>query len=513
MPRRIAITFLLAMLAPAQQDPPQATFRAGTDLVQVNVVAQDKDGKPVTDLRRDDFQIFDNGAQQEIRLFLADRPTSAPPEAKVPGIFTNQIADGRGGYAVLLFDNLNIDPGNEEFAHTARARQKALLALREISPNDKIAIYALGCSFQVVREFTSDRDSLIQQLGTFSPAPGPCMDPSSGDPPPRPTLAQLMVSGPTRADGTPMWGTAPPPSRMSANAAAGIAAVSSSMASDIADRETVQLAEHLAGIPGRKNLIWLTTTFHLSPSNLRKLINAGVAIYPVDTQGSTIALAADKAARAATLGAIAAQTGGVAFVDRDDLDVGIRGALEDGRISYTLGYYRPDRDNNKPVHQIGVRVSRPGVTLRYRTSYTVEPPPPKSANPVHDLVQAMNSPVDATAIRLVASVTRSQNRLDISGVLDVAGLDLELIDGLWKGKAELVARFVTADGKLAGKVVALTMTFNLRPATYASALQRGFRFHRAIAIPPKAVDMNLLIGNVASGKIGTLTIPLSEVRK
>jgi hypothetical protein len=143
----------------------------------------------------------------------------------------------------------------------------------------------------------------------------------------------------------------------------------------------------------------------------------------------------------------------------------------------------------------------------------VEPPPPKSANPVHDLVQAMNSPVDATAIRLVASVTRSQNRLDISGVLDVAGLDLELIDGLWKGKAELVARFVTADGKLAGKVVALTMTFNLRPATYASALQRGFRFHRAIAIPPKAVDMNLLIGNVASGKIGTLTIPLSEVRK
>jgi VWFA-related protein len=511
MPRRIAITFLLAMLAPAQQDPPQATFRAGTDLVQVNVVAQDKDGKPVTDLRRDDFQIFDNGAQQEIRLFLADRPTSAPPEARAPGIFTNQIADGRGGYSVLLFDNLNIDPGNEEFAHTARARQKALLALREISPNDKVAIYALGCRFQVVREFTSDRDSLIQQLGTFGPAPGPCADPSSGDPPPRPTLAQLMVSGPTRADGTPMWATAPPPG--TGHAAEGMAAASAAIAADLADRETLQLAEHLAGIPGRKNLIWLTTTFHLSPSNLRKLINAGVAIYPVDTQGSTIALAADKAARAATLGAIAAQTGGVAFVDRDDLDVGIRGALEDGRISYTLGYYRPDRDNNKPVHQIGVRVSRPGVTLRYRTSYTVEPPPPKSANPVHDLVQAMNSPVDATAIRLVASVTRSQNRLDISGVLDVAGLDLELIDGLWKGKAELVARFVTADGKLAGKVVALTMTFNLRPATCASALQRGFRFHRAIAIPPKAVDMNLLIGNVASGKIGTLTIPLSEVRE
>ena len=510
MPRRIALPFLLGVLAAAQQAPPEPTFRTGTDLVQVNVVAQDKDSKPVVDLGRADFQIFDNGAQQEIRLFLADRPTAAPPEARSPGIFTNQIAAGRGGYAVLLFDNLNIDPGNEEFAHTARARQKALLALREISANDKIAIYALGCRFQVVREFTSDRDSLIQQLKTFSPAPGPCADPSSGDPPPRPTLAQLMVSGPTQADGTPMWATGPPPE--TGHAAEGMAAASAAIAADLTDRQTLQLAEHLAGIPGRKNLIWLTTTFHVRPSNLRKLLNADVAIYPVDTQGSTIALAADKAARAAMLGAIAAQTGGVAFVDRDDLDVGIRGALNDGRISYTLGFYRPDQDN-KSVHQIGIRVSRPGVTLRYRTSYTVEPPPPKSADPVHDLVQAMNSPVDATAIRLMASVTRSQNRLEISGVLDVAGLDLELNEGLWKGKAELVARFVTPDGKQAGKVEALTMTFNLRPATYASALQRGFRFHREIAIPPKAVDMNLLIGNVASGKIGTLTIPLSEVRE
>ena len=96
-------------------------------------------------------------------------------------------------------------------------------------------------------------------------------------------------------------------------------------------------------------------------------------------------------------------------------------------------------------------------------------------SPVRDLVLAMNRPVDATAIGLTVSVTRSQNRLDISGAFDVAALDLAQIDGLWKGKAELVARFVTADGRQAGNVVALTMTFNLRPATYASALQRGLR--------------------------------------
>ena len=71
---------------------------------------------------------------------------------------------------------------------------------------------------------------------------------------------------------------------------------------------------------------------------------------------------------------------------------------------------------------------------------------------------------------------------------------------------------MTSDGRIAGKVIALTMSFHLRPATYATALQRGLQFRREIEIPAKAVDLNLLVGSLASGKIGTLTIPLSEVR-
>ena len=70
------------------------------------------------------------------------------------------------------------------------------------------------------------------------------------------------------------------------------------------------MAEHLAGIPGRKNLIWLTSTFQLKPSNLQKLLNANVAFYPVDTVGSTIGLATEKKARYASINALAAITGG-----------------------------------------------------------------------------------------------------------------------------------------------------------------------------------------------------------
>jgi hypothetical protein len=119
---------------------------------------------------RENFQILDNGTPQEIRLFLSENAEPPPPETRAPGTFTNRIAaaDGsRGRYSVILFDNLNTG-----FEHTARARMKGLEALNAIPPGDKIAMYSLWCQFQVIREFTADRDSLLRQLHAFSPAAG-----------------------------------------------------------------------------------------------------------------------------------------------------------------------------------------------------------------------------------------------------------------------------------------------------------------------------------------------------
>lgn len=185
--------------------------------------------------------------------------------------------------------------------------------------------------------------------------------------------------------------------------------------------------------------------------------------------------------------ALAAMTGGVANVDNDDIDVFIRKALDDGRTSYTLGFYQPNEDlpakpeHAKPgqpdVHQISVRVSQPGLSLRYRTSYAVEPPAPAhtSANPVADLVTALNSPADATAIGITVAATRSGDRLDLKATID------------------------------------LTATFKLSATSYQSMLKNGVVYHRQLTIPPDAVELKLVVGNLASGKIGAVTIPLSEL--
>ncbi len=510
--RRGSFFFILASASLMAQSSGDTTFRSTTRLVQVSVVAQDMDGKPVGDLRREDFQILDNGTPQEIRLFLSESAEPPPPDPLAPGTFTNRIAaaDGsRGGYSVILFDNLNTG-----FEHTARARMKGLEALTAIPPGDKIAMYSLWCQFQVIREFTADRDSLLRQLHAFSPGAGAVCNASA------PEEETLPVNRP------PSLGDLIDPGAASARAraAADAARIASLQAGTVTDREIMLIADHLAGIPGRKNLIWIAQKFPLSPAALQRLSNAGIAVYPVDAIGSTIALAGEKEAHAAPIRALARMTGGVAYVDRDDVDVAIRESLQDGHISYTVGFY-PSEELGQDAkagkrggapraipHQLSIRVNRPGVVLRYRTGYKIEPPlKALSASPVEDLIQALNRPVDATAIGLTASAVRRQDRLDLTVSFDLASLDLTPSGGSWKGAAEVVARFMTPEGVWAGDTLSQTMTFNLKPAHYASMLQNGVAYHKELKIPAKAVELKLLVGNVASGKIGTLTIPLSEV--
>jgi hypothetical protein len=350
----------------------------------------------------------------------------------------------------------------------------------------------------VVRELTSDRDSLLKKLDAFKPAAAPCADPTV------PTIqeTQSRVADPEANAAA---------ARAKSHEQEGYDEIAARRETDLGEYEFNVMADHLAGIPGRKNLIWVTSQFRLSTANVKRLIDTNVAIYPVDIIGSWIAPDWAKQARYGPLRAFAAMTGGVAFYDRDDTAAGIREALRDGRVSYTLGFYPPTEDSKAPVHQLAVRVSRPGVTLRYRTSYELKPQPPASANPVDDLVLALNRPVDATVIPVTARATRKGDRVDLSVSLDVSSLDLELSEGLWKGKVELVSRFVTADGLAAGAPSAQTLTFNLRPATYESMLRGGDPYRSELMIPAKATELKVLVGNLASGKVGTLTIPLSEI--
>jgi hypothetical protein len=87
-------------------------------------------------------------------------------------------------------------------------------------------------------------------------------------------------------------------------------------------------------------------------------------------------------------------------------------------------------------------------------------------------------------------------------------VNLEQPDGSWQGSLELVSRFMTAKAVQAGDVVADTATIK-----QPSGLKSGFAYHKELTIPPNAVELKLLVGDLASGKIGTVTIPLSEIKE
>ncbi len=246
---------------------------------------------------------------------------------------------------------------------------------------------------------------------------------------------------------------------------------------------------------------------------LQRLKAADVAVYPVDAHGSVIGLKTDKAFASMPLRMLAAATGGVAYFDRDDLDVAIREAIDDGRSNYTLGFYPPGDDSVARTHQIALRVTRPGVTLRYRNTYRTEPPRKPAPAKVTDMIQAMFSPVDSLAIPIQASAKRAHERLSFDTVLDAASLDLAPNQNRWTGSLEVVAEFMAADGRIVGARPALdqTVTLNFTQPRYDAATQRGISYRNELKIPANAVEFKILITNRATGKIGTVTIPLAEV--
>lgn len=125
------------------QTPP--VIRSTTRVVNVNVVVTDRKGQPVQGLNKDDFQIFDNGHPEQI-AFLATRRAKAAPSGGVrslaPGVYSNNphssgIAEN--SVTVMLFDTVNTS-----YLSQAYSLGKIRILLRQLQPEDRVGIYVLN---------------------------------------------------------------------------------------------------------------------------------------------------------------------------------------------------------------------------------------------------------------------------------------------------------------------------------------------------------------------------------
>jgi VWFA-related protein len=344
-----AICFLLAISGfwrvAAQDD---VVIRTTTSLVEVRVVAEDKHGKPVADLKRTDFQILDNGRPQPIRLFAAYRGPAAAIPPKTAG---DEQSEGSSptpsDYALILLDWLNTSYGNRIFV-----QEKALQLLKDYEPRQRLAVFVLSRNDpRLLCDFTYDRDRLTYMVGRLSLDPEDKLGPSRDEP----------AFGGRRGAQTPQADMA----REAALNKASRQTVDTSIAFE-------KIADHMLHVPGRKALLWVTTGIPMVvggsyyaafiESALGRLNKADTAIYTIDARGIAFTPPSD------SLYEFARRTGGEIFYNRNDLDKCMRTALEDMAVSYTLGFHMPE-DTKPGLHALQVRLNRPGINLRYRESY------------------------------------------------------------------------------------------------------------------------------------------------
>jgi len=521
-------------------------LRATTRLVQLNVIVEDRHGKAVGGLRPEDFQLLDNGKPQKIALFVSERERNASAAAAggaqvkaAANVFENRAEAGEtspGFVTVVLFDALNTSFGDQ-----AHAKAEILAFLRQLRPQDHVAVYLLTKRLAVINEFTQDAESLLAAVERLRTAP---------------SLLELKAN---QAFVSPSdTGLLDP---KAAGSAANLTNEMNSTLSDIANVERMQItahalegiANHVAGVPGRKNLIWVSGSFPVSiamasnensPVDLqsqkfvpqmervaRAFSRANLAIYPVDAHGLFIPSDFDAGVahplrqygsplmppagveEQATMRMLAERTGGKAFINTNDIQGAIRTTLAESQASYQLGFY-PERENwDGKFHELKLRAKKSGLSLHYRKGYfAMEDVRREAATARAALQTAMWSPVDASAVGLRVSVDAIElaTRKLVLRVNVAAGeLRLEEADGRHRGNLDAIyLQLGAADAAVVADPLSYKLDFSEQQ--YQAALERGYPLAAELVIRPETRALRVVVRDAESGELGSVTIPLEK---
>ena len=152
---------LVGAQQPAPQQP-RPTFRAGVDLVQVDVVVLDADGNPVHGLTKDDFVLIDGNLPQPIATFaelIHDRP---PAQVFPPGlpldVASNQSAKS-DRLVMLVLDDLHFRGRTEE------AKSLVRQVVSGLEGGASLGLVTTSGMFGV--EITEDRERLLLEIDNF----------------------------------------------------------------------------------------------------------------------------------------------------------------------------------------------------------------------------------------------------------------------------------------------------------------------------------------------------------
>lgn len=516
-----------AQEANGSQSPTGPVIRSSTRLVKLSVVVHDKHGNPITGLTKDDFIILDKKKPQKLQVFFTrtTEPLGHSHEPLPADTFSDRMADqsAPSSATVILLDGLNT-----RFPDLAYARAQIVKFLMQIQPQDRVALYTLGTDLTLVHDFTSDASSLLAALQNYGNVISPLRNVPAArgttgvDTPPQPLRVRL---------GTPDANMLDPFLRSISGAEKDYETVDTIGRTIMALKE---IGNHVALLPGRKNLIWVSGSF-VPASGMQDvelntpdgamlfttgvdnmanaLNNASLAVYPVDARG-LFAYPANNGEFEA-MDVIAQRTGGRAFYNTNDILGAIRKAIDDSLVSYELGYY-PDLGKwDGRFHKIDVKVNRPGASVRTREGYFALSNP-KITPEVHKSLfnGAMTNLLESDGIGITVHVKNppaetADRRLSISLVLNSGDLMVESKDGKWTGGLDTMLVQLNAKGVVLGATDD-AIQFHLTPEKYKQMAEYGLSYKEESAIMPDASEVRVVVRDASSGKVGAVKVPLAK---
>jgi VWFA-related protein len=550
--RTVISLVLAALIMPAGSGPQagtssqenQSVFKAHTRLVLVDVVATDSNGTLVTDLKEGDFTVLEDGRPQRFGSFSLQQP-GAPEANQVQlqdNVITNAPRSHSSSLNVILLDRINGEASSHIYAQDRLV--KFLETGAAVQPT---AIFILGKNLTLVHDFTTDTKVLKDTLNKARP--GGVQRVLSVDV----AASPFATKGDFHTDEKSLQVTL----------------------------TTLKLmAKMLGGYPGRKNLLWVSEAFPTSltvegvlrgsassstlnaqastpaferdtgntaalkndtgsgaminsPENVSlakghsydaelaeladALMDAHVALYPIDAAGMG---SANRMAAQGNMQDMADKTGGKAFYNRNDIEVGIRSSIDDGSTYYAISYYPDNKTFDGRFRKIEVKANRPGINLRYRQGYYAIPPEASSKKDSQELLQefahalSFDAPAFAS-VRFRATVTppaaKSQPTI-VNFAIDPHSLAFETTAG---GLQHVYVSCSVVAYKNDGspvKGVSTDMTNrlgDLKPDDYQRLMQQYLPCKRSLDLKPGAYTLRLGAVDHTGRTIGTATAAIT----
>jgi VWFA-related protein len=520
---------------PQTPAPSGARLKVSTEIVLVNVAARDKHGNLIRDLKKEDFTVLEDGKKQDLASFDFEKVdemvmaggagTTVTGSAGEGGLLNSKVQkslDARDRRLMLMFFDFSaMQP--EDIDRAVDAGKKYVQS--KMQPADMIALMSLDTNLQLDLDFTDDKDKILAKLASYNNGEG-----------------QGFENGSTGS------------SEGGAETSGSYTADDTDYNTFSADRKLLALEsvmQAMGKIPQKKSLIYFSNGITQSgvdnQSALRAAtaaaVRANVSIYPVDVRGLSAFPPGGQAQSASlhgqsaysgasvlndlrgndssqeTLYTLAADTGGKAFMDTNDLSGVFSVVQKDTSAYYVLGYTSSNHMKDGRYRRLKVQLNRPDVKLEYRAGYYADRDylHMKQTDREEQLEDELAAELPQTDVAVYAGAAyfrQDDSHYYLSVSLVIPGSQIPFVQAKDKDNATIdVIGQVLENGKL--PVGRLRDTVKLAVDSSQQVRRKNVQYNTGFVLAPGSYHLKFVVRENSTGRMGTFEtdVRIPDLRK